>query len=122
MDELIKTKKVIIKNATIITGIGAILVFFLADDYLPYLKGVIFGFLIALLCFQQLSISLSKAMSLSPEKAQIFVAKRYLIRLFIYGLVIYISIVADYINVIGTLFGMISIKLSVIFSGILKKV
>lgn len=122
MDELIKTKKIIIKNAAIINAIGAILIFFIAKNYMPYLKGIVFGFLIAVLCFQQLSIAICKAVNLPQGKAQIFLGIRYLIRLFIYGLVIYISIVADHVNAIGTIFGIMSIKLSVIFSGILKKV
>ena len=121
MDELSKAKITIVKNAIIITSIGAAVTFFISKNYMPYLTGMLFGFLIAVLCFQQLTISISKAVNLPPNKAQIFVGTRYFIRLIIYGMVIYISISADYINLIGTLFGLLSIKLSIILSGVLKK-
>lgn len=121
MDELFRTKTVVVKNAMIITSVGAILIFFLSKNYMPYLKGMIFGFLIAVLCFQQMSIAISKAVNLPPEKAQIFIGIRYFIRLFIYGLVIYISIKADYINLLGTIFGLLSLKMSIILSSVLNK-
>ena len=116
MDELFRTKTVVVKNAILITAVGAILTFFLSKNYIPYLMGMLFGFLIAVLCFQQMSMAISKAVNLPPEKAQIFIGIRYFIRLFIYGLVIYISIKADYINLLGTIFGLLSLKLSIIFS------
>ena len=121
MDELFKTKTVVVKNAILITAVGAIIIFFLSKNYMPYLTGMLFGFLIALLCFQQMSIAISKAVNLPPEKAQIFIGIRYFIRLFIYGMVIYISIKADYINLLGTIFGLLSLKMSIIFSGFFKK-
>lgn len=121
MDELFRTKTVVVKNAILITAVGAILTFFLSKNYIPYLMGMLFGFLIAVLCFQQMSMAISKAVNLPPEKAQIFIGIRYFIRLFIYGLVIYISIKADYINLLGTIFGLLSLKLSIIFSGFFNK-
>ncbi len=121
MDELFKTKTVVVKNAILITAVGAIMIFFLSKNYMPYLTGMLFGFLIAVLCFQQMSIAISKAVNLPPEKAQIFIGIRYFIRLFIYGMVIYISIKADYINLLGTIFGLLSLKMSIIFSGFFKK-
>lgn len=121
MDELFRTKTVVVKNAILITAVGAILTFFLSKNYIPYLMGMLFGFLIAVLCFQQMSMAILKAVNLPPEKAQIFIGIRYFIRLFIYGLVIYISIKADYINLLGTIFGLLSLKLSIIFSGFFKK-
>lgn len=121
MDELLKTKTLIIKNAIIITSVGAVVAIFFSENHMPYIKGMLFGFLIAVLCFQQLSLSISKAVNLPPDKAQFFVGTRYFIRLFIYALVIYISIRADYINLIGTLFGLLSIKISIVISSFLKK-
>lgn len=122
MDELFRAKTTIVKNAIIITAVGAVITFFVSKNYMPYLTGMLFGFLIAVLCFQQLSMAISKAVNLPPGKAQIFVGTRYFIRLIIYGMVIYISIKADYINLIGTLYGLLSIKLSIILSGIFKKI
>lgn len=122
MDELFRAKTTIVKNAIIITAVGAVITFFVSKNYMPYLTGMLFGFLIAVLCFQQLSMAISKAVNLPPGKAQIFVGTRYFIRLIIYGMVIYISIKAEYINLIGTLYGLLSIKLSIILSGIFKKI
>ncbi|MGB5822503.1 MAG: ATP synthase subunit I [Proteocatella sp.] len=120
MEKLFKTKVGIIKNAIIIVSIMALLTVLLITEKSQVLTGLIFGLLISILCFEQLSAAIIKAVELPPEKAQLFVGIRYFIRLFIYAAVLYISIKADYINVIGTLAGLISIKLSILFSTVTK--
>lgn len=116
MDELFKMKVKIIKNAVIIVGVMAILTVLFISDKNPVLIGLIFGMLISILCFEQLSVAVMKAVELSPDKAQVFVGVRYFIRLFIYAAVIYVSLKADYISVIGALMGLISIKMSILLS------
>lgn len=115
MEKLFKTKVRIIKNAIIIVGILSMVTVFFINEKSQMLTGLIFGLLISILCFEQLSAAITKAVDLPPEKAQVFVGLRYFIRLFIYAAVLYISIKADYINVIGTLMGLVSIKLSILF-------
>jgi len=115
MEKLFKTKVRIIKNAIIIVGILSMVTVFFINEKSQMLTGLIFGLLISILCFEQLSAAITKAVDLPPEKAQVFVGLRYFIRLFIYAAVLYISIKADYINVIGTLMGLASIKLSILF-------
>lgn len=118
MDEIFKTKVKVVKNAIIIVGVMAVLSAIFLTNKNPVLIGLVFGLLISILCFEQLSLAITKAMELPPEKAQIFVGIRYFIRLFIYGAVLYISLKADYISVIGTLLGLISIKISIVLSAL----
>lgn len=116
MDKLFKTKVMVVRNAIIIAGILAVLTVLFIPDKKPMLMGLLFGLLISILSFEQLSAAITKGVELPPEKAQLFVGIRYFIRLFIYAAVLFISIKADYINVIGTLAGLVSIKLSILAS------
>ncbi|WP_028828860.1 ATP synthase subunit I [Proteocatella sphenisci] len=120
MDELFVTKLKVVKNAIFLMAavMVASLVFF--DNWTAFITGLVFGLLISILCFELLSGSIVKAVSLPPEKAQIFAGSRYFIRLVIYAVVILISIKADYINVIGTILGLSSIKMSIVISAILS--
>ncbi|MBP6143274.1 MAG: hypothetical protein KAZ42_00830 [Proteocatella sp.] len=119
MDELFATKLKIVRNAIFLMATAAALSVVLYDGWTAFVTGIVFGLLIAVLCFELLSSAVIRAVNLPPEKAQIYAGTRYIIRLVIYAAVIFISIKADYINVVGTILGLSSIKLSIVISGIL---
>ena len=119
MDELFATKLKIVRNAIFLMATAAALSVVLYDGWTAFVTGIVFGLLIAVLCFELLSSVVIRAVNLPPEKAQIYAGTRYIIRLVIYAAVIFISIKADYINVVGTILGLSSIKLSIVISGIL---
>lgn len=67
-----------------------------------------------MLNFRALALTLEKAVSMPSAKAQVYASSRYFIRFLTNGIVIFVSIRADYINVIGTIIGLIIIKLVVL--------
>jgi uncharacterized membrane protein len=65
-----------------------------------------------------LSQTLQRAVKKSPEKAQSYTVRKYFIRFIINGVVIFIAVVAPYLNVIGTVLGMLLIKMSIMITNL----
>lgn len=103
-------EKKIYKNTAIVTGIVTILLVILLKDPHPFIYGLIFGTLISVLNFRALALTIEKAVCMSPERAPAYATSRYFLRFIINGLVIFISIKANYIHVVGTIVGMFTIK------------
>jgi ATP synthase I subunit len=103
-------EKKIYKNIAIVTILVAILLAILLKDPRPFVYGLVFGTLISVLNFRALALTIEKAVHMSPERAQAYATSRYFLRFIINGLVIFISIKADYIHVVGTIIGMFTIK------------
>lgn len=100
---------------TIITAAVAAVVFSaFVRPVLPFLLGLLFGTLISMLNFRALALTLEKAVTMPPAKAQVYASSRYFIRFMTNGIVIFVSIKADYLNVLGTIIGLIIIKVVVL--------
>lgn len=82
----------------------------LMDEPIPFVLGLIFGSAISALNFKELAVTLKKAVTLPPAKAQTFATMKYFFRYIVTAVVIFVSIAAPYINVIGTIVGLIMIK------------
>ena len=54
---------------------------------------------------------MEKAVDLPPGKAQAYTASRYLVRMFIVAVVVFVSVKNPNINVIGTILGLISTQI-----------
>ncbi|QUH19097.1 ATP synthase subunit I [Alkaliphilus sp. B6464] len=104
-------KGVLIFN--IIVGVGSIFIF---DPWVPFITGQVFGMIISILNFRLLSLTLQTAIKMESAKAQVYVGSRYVIRFLLMGVVLFISIKADYINVLGTIIGLISLKLIILIT------
>lgn len=102
------------KGVLILNGLIALVSTFFITPWLPFFMGLLFGSLIGLLNFRLLSLTLEKAVKMPPGKAQAYASSQYFLRYIIMGAVIYISIQADYIHVLGTILGLISIKLVIL--------
>lgn len=72
----------------------------------PMFIGLLFGSIFAVLNFRLLAFSLQQALKREPSKAQIYASSRYVVRFALTALVIYVSVKAPYINVIGTAIGL----------------
>lgn len=103
------------KYTVILACISIIVSVFAFENYLSIVYGIIFGTLIAMLNFTLLAKTLEKAVHLPAEKAKAYATSRYFIRFLIYGMVVYISVVANYIHVLGTVFGILSVKMIIFF-------
>lgn len=111
LEQFVDTVRSILKAVIITFIIVAVLMLLIVDDPKPYILGLVLGTLIGVLNFVQLAKTLDRAVTMSPGKAQTYATKHYFIRYALTGLVIYISIIASYIHVIGTIVGLVLIKL-----------
>lgn len=110
MNETLELRMKIFKYTiilSIIIGIGSI---FALNEPIPFLYGLAFGTLMSILNFSLLAKTVEKAVTMDPEKAKLYMTSRYSIRFFLYGVVLFVSIQAPYINVLGTIVGILSIK------------
>lgn len=85
--------------------------FFISEEPIHIMLGVVFGSIIAILNFRLLAIAMEKSVDLSPGKAQVHTGIRYLIRMFIVAVVVFISVKNPNVNVIGTILGLISTQI-----------
>ncbi len=114
MSETTDLKINVYKYTIILACVAAGFLVFFIEDYVPLIYGLIFGTLIATLNFTLLANTIERAARMAPEKAKAYATSRYFIRYTIYGVVLYISIKADYINVIGTIIGLLLIKVVIL--------
>ena len=113
--------RVVIVSCLLSLLIAAIALLFVADK-LKFAYGLFFGSGISILMFLQTANALSKASGMAPNQAQKYVASRYIIRMLIYGVVLFVSLKADYINVIATVIGFLTVKVAVLFLSFFKKI
>ncbi|QXM06713.1 ATP synthase subunit I [Crassaminicella indica] len=81
---------------------------------LPMIFGLVFGTFISMLNFRLLALTLEKAVHMIPRQAQLYASSRYFIRYIISGIVIFIGIKAEYLNVIGVIIGLVMIKIIIL--------
>ena len=110
MEKVQELKKYILKYTITIDLVLIAILFFIVKDPLSWAYGLIFGGLIGCLNFLHLGKTLENAVRMNPGKAQAYASSQYFLRFFTTGLVITISLKADYINVLGTLVGLLLVK------------
>lgn len=88
----------------------------------PFVNGLAFGSIYAILNFRLLALTIKKGVKMPPAKAQMYVSVNYFIRLALSALVIFIAIRADYINVLSAIIPMFFPKLIIIGLAITKKI
>ncbi|RKD21982.1 ATP synthase I chain [Caminicella sporogenes DSM 14501] len=103
-----------IKLVFIIDLILIVLSFLIFDKSMPWILGLIFGSAISSLNFIELGKTLERAVTMPPSRAQAYAASKYFVRYIITGVVIYVSLKADYINVLGTIIGLFLVKFVII--------
>lgn len=110
MNQVRDLERQTVKYAIIGTLIASVLFFVIFDDPIQFVLGLLFGSAIGVLNFMELSKTLSRAVQLPPDKAQGYTTRKYFLRYVIYGVVLWVSIQADYIHVLGTIVGLLLIK------------
>lgn len=99
----------------LVLDISLIILFFLiSKSPLGWAYGITFGGSIGILNFVELGKTLEKAITMNPRRAQAYTASKYFIRYIITGIVLFVSLKADYINVLGTIIGLLSVKFIII--------
>lgn len=113
--EVDEVTKGIIIYAIIISAISI----FIPKETIHIILGVVFGSIIAILNFRLLALTMEKAVDMPPGKAQIYTTGRYFLRMFIIGVVIFVSVKNPNINVIGTILGLIGTKIVIFIKKLL---
>ena len=88
---------------------------FLFKNPKPIVLGYIFGVIISMLGFKLLDNTINKAIKMTPEKANAYTVVHYMLRYLIYFVVLSISAIADYLNFLATILGILIIKFVIIF-------
>lgn len=99
------------KGIVIYAIIVAIISLFSSKVPIPIIIGVVFGSIIAILNFRLLALTMEKAVDFSPGKATAYTSSRYMIRMFIVAVVIFVSVKNPNINVLGTILGLVSTQI-----------
>ena len=113
--EVNEVTKGIIIYAIIVSAISI----FIPKETISIILGVVFGSVIAILNFRLLALTMEKAVDMSPGKAQVYTTSRYFLRMFIIGVVIFVSVKNQNINVIGTILGLIGTKIVIFIKKLL---
>lgn len=108
------TEYKIVKRVTILTLmiLGVILLAF--PNPKDKLLGLVFGVIINLLNFRLMSLSLAKAMKMPQAQIMPYVVGSYMARYIIYGVVLTIAALADYLNFYTVVLGFFMVKIVIL--------
>lgn len=116
MEEVNFTYKGIAKKTLILAAPIAMIILIFSADKGAALRGLVFGTLFSLLSLRLLTITLNRAVQLTPERARLFVASRYFIRYILTFIILYIAVKVDNINMITTIIGLFLTKIVILIS------
>lgn len=106
-------QKKIIKRVLIVLSILIIIAFFASQNPKAWALGYIFGGLIGILNFLHLGKTIERAVTMNPGKAQGYTSSRYMLRYLTTGVVIALSLKADYLNGLATIVGLLLVKFAI---------
>ena len=115
-----KTQMDVIIGVLILNSVAAIISAIFANEPMPIIMGLAFGTIIAILNFRLLYLALNKAVHLPPHKAQAYAILKYFMRYIITGVVLFVAIRGEHINVLGTIFALLSIKMVILKTELLN--
>lgn len=116
-DIIIKIYKRALILGFIIMGVS----FFSFKNPKPIVLGFLFGLIISMLSFKLLDNTIKNAVKMTPNRAQRYTFIHYVIRSFIYLIVLSISIIADYLNFPAAILGLLMVKFTIILSTVVDK-
>jgi hypothetical protein len=103
--------KDVIKWMGLLSVVGAALFFIVfKNEAMPFVIGILFGGMVAVLNFIQLGITLRKAVKMPSGKANAYATKHYFIRFTIVAMVLMIAIKAEYMHIVGVVLGLMMLK------------
>lgn len=121
MDDTWNLQKKIVTYTLVVMFVIAIGALWMAEKPKPFIYAIVFGTLIGILNFRNLALTLEKAVTMDPAAAQIYASAKYFIRFLINAVVIFVSIKADYLNVLGTVIGLFLIKFVIVATSLFNK-
>ncbi|KXG76257.1 ATP synthase subunit I [Thermotalea metallivorans] len=121
MDDTWNLQKKIVTYTLMVMSVIALGALWVSEEPKPFIYALVFGTLIGILNFRNLALTLEKAVTMDPAAAQIYASSKYFIRFFINAVVIFVSIKADYLNVLGTVIGLFLIKFAIVATSLFNK-
>lgn len=106
----------IIKKTVVYSLIIIGIMFIGIKDAKPYVLGFIFGTTIGILGFKLIEKTTEKVVAMEPSKAYGYSIFHYFIRYAIYASVLVIAALADYLNFLTAVLGLLMIKIVIITS------
>ncbi|RKD31528.1 ATP synthase subunit I [Thermohalobacter berrensis] len=108
------TQAEVVKRVSYISLVIVGIFFFVFDKPSIYIYGFVFGVLINILNFRLMSLTLSKAVKMPKQKVMPYVVANYIARYIIYGIVLTVSAIADYLNFYTTILGLFMVKIVIL--------
>lgn len=87
----------------------------------PLVLGLFLGGIISIISFILIDKTLTNAIKLPGKQIKFYIMKHYIIRYVIYFVVIFIAAKADYLSIITTLLGLLSVKYTIILSNMFDR-
>ena len=78
-----------------------------------YIFGLLFGFVFSILNFRLLKLTLTKAVTLPPNKIKGYVVSRYFIRYILKGVVLFVAFWREDVNAVAVILGLVTINLAI---------
>lgn len=94
---------------------------FVFKDPMPIISGYSFGTIISILALKLLHNTIDKAVDMTPSRASAYSMTHYMLRYVIYAVVLGSAALADYLNFLATLLGLLMVKFVILGSGIFDK-
>lgn len=108
------TQQKIIKRVIIVTLIFSGIFLIFIKNPTKYVYGLIFGSTINVLNFRLMSLTLEKSVHMAQHKVMPYVVTNYIVRYLIYGIVLSIAAIADYLSVFTVIIGFFMVKVIII--------
>lgn len=111
----------VVKRTAIISLLIIGITAFVFKEPKPIILGYIFGAIISILGFKLLHNTINKAVEMTPGKATAYSTAHYMVRYFIYFIVLGVAALADYLNFPAAILGLLMVKFVILGSGIFDK-
>ncbi len=87
-----------------------------------YIYGLVFSTSINVLNFRLMGITFEKALNMSQKRIMPYIMSQYLLRYFIYAIMLIVSAVADYISFYTAILGLFMVKIVILSSPFCDKI
>lgn len=104
-----------------ISVIAGIIGLFFVDEPLTWMKGLAFGTTFSILRLRLIDLSIKKSIKMPPKKAHNYAISQYMIRYILTAVILFISALEPSISILGTIVGLLIIKISVYLTIIIDK-
>lgn len=113
MDPVNQLTKEIAKYALIFNGLAFSVLWAVTGNFMETAAGIFLGGAVAILMFMELGRTLQKAVTMSSGGAQAFATMKYTLRFAVTAVVVLLALKAPYISDMGTILGLLSVKIVV---------